>query len=228
MKHTVKIIRRASFIQRGITLLEALVAMLVLAFGVLGLAVVQGRMLVETRTTNARAEAIRLIADLEERVRLNYPAQSAVNQTSPYVMPPSEAFQPPNTSPNNSCAATGSDANVVSCSPTQQAAYDVWDWRMEIANKLPGGVVDITQADKTRQLKVVIAWLPNENTNTTLSGVAPNPQTAASYQQLSAPLQIAFFNENDANPCIPPTGAQAQQPPAYICHVDFINLPQGN
>jgi type IV pilus assembly protein PilV len=227
MKHTVKITRRASFVQRGITLLEALVAMLVLAFGVLGLAVIQGRMLVETRATNARAEAIRLIADLGERVRFNYLGQSLpiANSSPLYVMNPTDAFKSP--TPNVPLDANCGPASSSSCTPANQAKYDVWDWRTEIASALPGGVANITAVPATQQLKVVVAWLANENTNATLSGVAPDSKTAAAYQQLSAPLQITF-DGNDPNPCALNNNAQTQQTAVYICHVDFINLPQVN
>lgn len=57
--------------QRGLSLIESLVALLVLTLGVMGLAGVQGRMLAETRTSNARAIAVGLIDDIANRMAVN-------------------------------------------------------------------------------------------------------------------------------------------------------------
>src|SRR5690606_32281252 len=57
--------------QRGITLIESLVAILVTALGILGILGVQMRTLTDTQTTVRRAQAIRLIEDLGERLKVN-------------------------------------------------------------------------------------------------------------------------------------------------------------
>jgi uncharacterized protein YeaC (DUF1315 family) len=204
----------------------------------LGLAVVEGRTLVETRTTNARDTAIRLIGDMSERGRLNhYPSANdggGLISISSYAnaMSPADAFKSPDATPpsNSNCGTpTNATSNIYSCSAQNQAAYDVWYWRTEIANTLPGGVAYITQVQNSRQLQVVIAWRLNENTNVTLSGITANPQVAAAYQQLATPLQITDLNNGGStNPCKPADAAQVQQTPAYICHVDFIDIPDGN
>ena len=50
--------------QRGIAMIEALIALLVLSLGVLGLARLQMSALTESRNTNARAVAVQLANDL--------------------------------------------------------------------------------------------------------------------------------------------------------------------
>lgn len=50
--------------QRGISLIESLVAIVVMALGILGILGVQMRTLTDTSTTVRRAQAIRLIEDL--------------------------------------------------------------------------------------------------------------------------------------------------------------------
>ena len=54
--------------QRGLSLIESLVALLVLALGIMGLAGVQARMVTETRISNSRAMAVSLIDDLTKRI----------------------------------------------------------------------------------------------------------------------------------------------------------------
>ena len=58
-------------IQRGVSLIECLVAMLILALGVLGLAGLQAGTLAQTRQANARATAVQMANDLLERMQTN-------------------------------------------------------------------------------------------------------------------------------------------------------------
>ena len=57
--------------QRGFSLIESLVAVVVMALGILGILGVQMRTLADTQTGVRRAQAIRLIEDLSERIKLN-------------------------------------------------------------------------------------------------------------------------------------------------------------
>ena len=56
---------------RGISLIESLIAIVVMALGILGILGVQMRTLSDTSTTVRRAQAIRLIEDLSERMKVN-------------------------------------------------------------------------------------------------------------------------------------------------------------
>jgi len=203
--------------QRGIALIEALVALVILALGVLGLAAMQARMLVDTRTTNARATAIRLIGDLSERIRLN--AQGAqptgANALSPYSDLTAATFAAPATTNPTTCdptaTTTTTTTTATTCTPQNQAAYDVWSWRTEVANLLPDGTASIYQINPG-QLQVIVAWQANENTDTVLgSTTAP----AAAPQQVASSLQVT----GGAN-----VGAQCGTGP-NLCHIDFIDIP---
>ena len=56
-------------LQRGISLIESLVAIVVMALGILGILGVQMRTLADTQSGVRRAQAIRLIEDLSERTQ---------------------------------------------------------------------------------------------------------------------------------------------------------------
>jgi type IV pilus assembly protein PilV len=201
-------------LQQGITLIEALIALLILALGVLGLAAVQARMLVETRTTNSRASAIRLIADLGERIRMNAAgAQPLEGGTSRYADSQDGGFQVPVDTPESDCSDT-----TTSCTPEAQAAYDRWFWQTEVQQQLPGGLSSITQVS-AQQLQIVVAWRLNENTNTALKGT-----TGTAARQLSDPLKITGVDQG--NLCNP--GDTNTDNDKYICHVDFIEIPAVN
>ena len=57
--------------QRGITLIESLVAIVIMALGILGILGVQMRTLADTQTGVRRAQAVRLIEDLSERIQVS-------------------------------------------------------------------------------------------------------------------------------------------------------------
>ena len=136
--------------QRGITLLESLVAIVVMALGILGILGVQMRALSDTQTGVRRAQAIRLIEDMGERMKAN---PSALANLSSYV----SNFAASPTVP--SCASGCTAANL--------ATYDVAVWKRTVRESLPLGKASIFvapgEADgNRRQLGVIVAWRENE------------------------------------------------------------------
>ena len=65
--------------QRGITLIESLVAIVVASLGILGILGVQMRTLTDTQTSVRRAQAMRLIEDLSERMKVHPNAMGSIN-----------------------------------------------------------------------------------------------------------------------------------------------------
>ena len=148
MKHAVS--RR----QRGITLIESLVAIVVAALGILGIVGVQMRTLADTSTSLRRAQAIRLIEDLGERMRTN---PSALANLNAYVA--------------NFAASPSVGSCASGCDLTQLATYDLAVWKKAVGNTLPAGKVSIfvppaesgLAAGQGRQLGVMVAWRENEH-----------------------------------------------------------------
>lgn len=139
-----------SRIQRGVTLIESLVAIVVMALGILGILGVQMRTLSDTQTGVRRAQAIRLIEDMGERMKAN---PSALANLSSYV----SNFAASPTVP--SCASGCTAANL--------ATYDVAVWKRTVRESLPLGKASIFvapgEADgNRRQLGVIVAWRENE------------------------------------------------------------------
>ena len=144
--------RKPSTYQRGIALIESLVAMVVVALGILGILGVQMRTLTDTSTTVRRAQAIRLIEDLGERMKTN---PNALGNIGAYV----SAF---NVEPTVGSCTSG-------CDSAQLAAYDLAVWKKAIKASLPLGQasVFVPPAEsgagvQGRQLGVVVAWRENE------------------------------------------------------------------
>jgi len=139
--------------QRGLTLIESLIALIVAALGILGIIGVQMRTLADTQTSLRRAQAIRLIEDLDERLKVTPGALVALGK---YV-------SARGTSP------TGGDCTA-NCDPTQLAAFDLADWKQTVKRVLPLGDADIFLAPgeagnttNSRLLGVMISWRENES-----------------------------------------------------------------
>lgn len=127
-------------LQRGISLIESLVAIVVMALGILGILGVQMRTLSDTQNGVRRAQAVRLIEDLGERLQAN---PDALNNLTTYTTSPA--------SPTN-CATS-------ECSASALAEFDISRWRTNVSNSLPSAqaIVFIPQGG-ARQLGVLIGW----------------------------------------------------------------------
>lgn len=135
--------RRAS--QRGVTLIESLVALVVLALGVLGLIGFQLQTLRDTRDSVGRSRAIVNVQDIAERMRIN-PNATAADYTSNF----------------GAVAAPNLNCLIAACSVTQLAAFDIWRWKANVAAALPGGQAAIApSATDARQFSVMVGWLEN-------------------------------------------------------------------
>jgi len=134
--------------QRGLSLIESLVAVLVLALGIMWLAGVQARMLAENRTTNSRAIAVSLIDDITNRMILN--RELAVS--GGYLLALADATPVP-----------AVDCAAAACSNAQLANFDLARWRAAVGSLLNGGRSTVfASVTDSRQLGVMIAWPANE------------------------------------------------------------------
>jgi len=112
-------------VQSGVTLIEVMVALLVLAIGLLGFAGMQTKGIVTGRQAYLHSTAAFLAEDMAERIRAN------VKQAASYSMAFGDAGQ------NNHCDTT-------SCTDAQMIAWDQFKWQSQIARVLPNGFGQIS------------------------------------------------------------------------------------
>ncbi len=154
--------------QRGISLIESMVAIVVMALGILGIVGVQLRTLSDTQTGVRRAQAIHLIEDLSERIKVN---PNALLNIGGYAM----AW---GTNP------TGApDCKATACTTAQIIQYDLQEWKRLVNNTLAPQAntaaaataltdatifipADETVASNRRQLGVMVRWRENERSTT--------------------------------------------------------------
>lgn len=144
MKNTVRPSSKSK--QHGVSLIEALVSLVILALGVLGLIGFQMQTLRDSRDSVGRSRAIVAIQDIAERMRVNPYALANYNAT----------FAP--------VAAPGQDCLTATCSVAELATFDIWRWKANVAMALPGGQAAIQRAPAgadPRQFAVMVGWLEN-------------------------------------------------------------------
>lgn len=129
--------------QRGFSLLEVLIALLLVGFWTLGSA----RMLTSTtqleKTAEFRSAAVILASDLLERMEANKTAAS----TGAYVYSGTSSDTPP------ACSA-------VACSATDLATFDLAEWQAKLNTRLPSATVAVTSpaAGNPFSYTVTINW----------------------------------------------------------------------
>jgi type IV pilus assembly protein PilV len=126
---------------RGFTLVEVLVALLVLAIGLLGLAALQTTGVRFNQESYLRSQAILIAYDIVDRIRANATGKTAGNYDN---VTASATFTAP--------ACLG----AVSCTPANIATYDLAGWKARIAASLPAGTGEIATSGNRRT--ITITW----------------------------------------------------------------------
>jgi len=106
----------------GFTLIEVLIALIIMSVGMLGIAGLYVHSMQAGRTSVLRHNAVTLAGDIADRIRANPRAGAA------YAL----------AGANNNCVAGGVD-----CTPGEMAANDIWLWDQQAAATLPNGAVNV-------------------------------------------------------------------------------------
>lgn len=151
--------------ERGVSLLESMIAIVLVALGILAILGVQLRTLTDTQTAVRRSQAIRLVEDLSERLRIN-PSSLTEAVLQEYEV--------------GWGAAEGTPPNCGSgCTAAQWALRDILEWKDVVAATLPLGdaavfrVADASAPGNVPQLGVMISWRENERADADIAYLAP-------------------------------------------------------
>lgn len=138
---------------RGVTLIEVLVALVIVAVGLLGLAGLQVRGLSVQKDAHGRALATQLALDLADRMRAN----RVPGSLTPPIEYTFNATYPAGT-PTLPTAPTDCAAGV--CDEAQQAQFDRARWLARVTQTLPGGWAHVAPIGGTgnRAWNVTLLW----------------------------------------------------------------------
>jgi type IV pilus assembly protein PilV len=107
----------------GFSLVEVLIALIIMSVGMLGIASLYVQSMQAGRTSLFRHNAVTLAGDVADRIRANPTAVGA------YALAGAD----------NQCVGMG-----ITCSNVQMAAHDIFLWNQQAANTLPAGNVVVT------------------------------------------------------------------------------------
>ena len=136
--------------ERGFTLVEAMVALIVLAVGLLGIAALYVESLSASRSALLRTQAVNLAADMADRIRANRAASVA------YAAGTADGG-----TENLACETTAG------CAAAELAGHDIFRWKATGTNLLPGfqGEIDFTDAVPDVYV-ITVSWTEPEGAAT--------------------------------------------------------------
>ncbi|HLT90825.1 MAG TPA: type IV pilus modification protein PilV [Woeseiaceae bacterium] len=120
--------RRFDTRHAGFSLVEVLIALIVMSVGMLGIAGVYVHGMQAGRTSLFRHHAIALAGDVADRIRANPLAGASYTDTGPVT-----------SAPNSLCL-------TALCTAEEIAASDIWSWDRQARDTLPDGDVLVSYA----------------------------------------------------------------------------------
>jgi type IV pilus assembly protein PilV len=136
---------------RGFTLLEVLIALLVLSIGLLGLAALQTSGLRSNQMATMRTLATQIAYDMTDRMRANTTGMTNLE----YVIATDE---------------------TPAASPATTAEIDLTEWRAQVA-RLPGGLSSITRSAGPPVTHEITVYWDEERKGAVLGGCPPADNT---------------------------------------------------
>jgi type IV pilus assembly protein PilV len=137
--------------QHGFSLVEVLIALIIMSVGMLGIATLFVQSMQAGRTSMFRHHAVTMAGDVADRIRANPRAGAAYEGLGA----------------DNGCVGTGND-----CNEAAMAAHDILLWDAQADESLPNGTVTITYNDVAAppEYTIRIDWdEPGEDPNAPLN-----------------------------------------------------------
>jgi type IV pilus assembly protein PilV len=152
----------------GFTLIETLVALVIMSVGLLGIAALHVESVKSARSATLRTKAVTLAVDMAEKMRANRAGMLAGN----YVVGAGD------NGANHDCADDDTGAATVACSASDMAEHDVWLWKQRIANAqsgLPEGTEATITSDEEEDptFTIALAWEESDTTNSIALQIQP-------------------------------------------------------
>ena len=163
MQKHIRLPRAAS---SGFTLIEVLVAVVVLALGILGVAALQTVSINQGQGSLTGIQANALATDLADRIRANSAGAYAGYYSLDTTAASGSASNAPTSQPSTKC--NFNSGSITACTTQALANQDLYNWYTLVAEQLPHPTVkvfcDVTCVNANPQtLTIIIYW--NENRN---------------------------------------------------------------
>lgn len=126
--------------QNGFSLIELLIAILILAVGLLGVAAMQTYSVKATSNSNLRGIALYLANNMADRIRANR-----------------QGFEDGDYDSMAGAAQVAACLTAAGCSPQEMANNDKWEWQQTVQTTLPGGGVALGTAAGVHS--ITVTWI---------------------------------------------------------------------
>jgi len=162
-----------SSLASGFTLLELMIALVVLAIGVMGVIGLQVSTYKQLQTSHNYSKAAMLASDMADRILANQDEAINGNYTHESI---------PASEPDPNCAQQP-------CSAAQLAIFDIWTWQTELAGNdpnapdqsvpgsLPAASGEVYRDATTGEFRVLVRWDDDLSGSSGRECAALNPQT---------------------------------------------------
>lgn len=187
--------------ERGVTMLEVLITIFIVSFGMLGLAGLQARMLLAQVEAYQRAQAITILKNMSTRLHAAHPTTSAARDA--YI----------------TATPRGTGVGLQNCTGLVGAALDLCEWNNTLvgASETSGGAsvgamigargcIESASAAPPYVFKVSVVWQGMSDTATPASTTCGSGEygSASKRRALIATVTVACFNNDTATgACIP-------------------------
>lgn len=161
--------------QTGMTLIEVLVSMLLLAIGMLGIAGLQAATSKYNINTAARSEIAVLLSDFADKVRAN-PDVAGKNFVTGIGSTPEYALDDDWATQKADALTISKNCLTTACTSSERATYDMLSWRTKVRASAPQGASWVT-GNRSDGFNVTLMWFDKEFTNkrqTTNDGTTAN------------------------------------------------------
>lgn len=154
--------RSAMSAQRGAILVEAMVTIVITAVGLLGIVGMLVAGIVSSNKSLYRSSAVYMANEISERMRSNIAGVKA----NAYVGAGSGS---------KVCRTSPGTLTPSTCTSAELAAYDVYDWKAQIASSLPGGTGTVVNtnsvpwASNQNQYEITVTWLEDKASSTNMN-----------------------------------------------------------
>lgn len=161
---------------RGTSMIEVLVALSVVAFGMLGLAGLQARSISFNKDSFDRKVAAEMIDQLSERMRANFDGFAGNQYDFTLAAPP--GGQPP---------ALGACGDPLNCQPDELADRDWAMWTADLRRYLPvsAAILNTTGGGQQVRAEITLAWQEGQ-------GVIPVVDPACALVGITDPTYRCF------------------------------------
>ncbi|HEX5045531.1 MAG TPA: type IV pilus modification protein PilV [Gammaproteobacteria bacterium] len=131
----------------GFSLVEALVSLVVISVGMIGVAALYGQGLNAGSTALYRTVAVNLAADMADRIRTNRTGGTAYKTTTAATNKQCDV-KPPELGP------------AVSCTPADMAVHDRYRWKQQLDDQLPNptGTINYDPSTTPPTYTIDVGW----------------------------------------------------------------------